>query len=374
MTSSIPEKPSLPSWSDFISISPPRPLMCWLLPRESGFNHPCFKGLVSSNIPCLCSRKQRKDSELAVAYLRRSDTPTHSPAKSTTVPSCNDLILCAKHEEASELSRLEHWGGSELCVPSQIPHARPVEEARDAAVFADLEDGAEVAGDEGGGGAVAFGEGGGRAEIGAGEGVHIVAQNRAEGEQPAVGIGDEGAVQTGQGLEHGGVELGHRTTTGQVMDRPLGQGLDERRDRDVTGVTRSSLAGGSLLLCQAEERKRSRRRFSIDRVCKGGGSRLGVELELEHIVRSNQPADCPRGVGDDNKQASLTLLGKVERRLKEHAGQTGIGDRPFPERKLGLRVEHPPAAVGEDKRLHSTGEHLDLLVRAEHEADMAACP
>src|SRR5208337_2298590 len=50
------------------------------------------------------------------------------------------------------------------------------------------------------------------------------------------------------------------------------------------------------------------------------------------------------------------------------------GYRPFPERKLRFRVEHPPAAVGEDKRLHSSGEHLDLLVWAEHQADMAAGP
>src|SRR5208282_5769336 len=84
--------------------------------------------------------------------------------------------------------------------------------------------------------------------------------------------------------------------------------------------------------------------------------------------------DCPRGVGDDDKQASLTLLGKVERRLKEHAGQPGIGYRPFPERELRFRVEHPPAAVGEDERLYSTGEYFDLLVRAEHEADVAARP
>ena len=102
--------------------------------------------------------------------------------------------------------------------------------------------------------------------------------------------------------------------------------------------------------------------------------RLGVEFELEHVMGSDQPADRPRGIGDDDKQASLALLGKVERRLKEHVGQSGIGYRPFPERKLRFRVEHPPAAVGEDKRLHSTGEHLDLLVRAEHQADMAAGP
>ena len=45
---------------------------------------------------------------------------------------------------------------------------------------------------------------------------------------------DEGAVETGQGLEHGGVELGHRTTPRQVMNRAFGQGLDESGDRDVS--------------------------------------------------------------------------------------------------------------------------------------------
>ena len=105
-----------------------------------------------------------------------------------------------------------------------------------------------MAGNQSGCGAGTFGEGGGRCKIATGEGVRIVTQNRAEGEQPAVGIGDEGTVETSQGLQHGGVEPGHRITTGQVMDRLLGQGLDKRGYRDFTRVARSDRAGRSLLL------------------------------------------------------------------------------------------------------------------------------
>src|SRR5207244_5224066 len=41
-----------------------------------------------------------------------------------------------------------------------------------------------------------------------------------------------------------------------------------------------------------------------------------------------------------------------------------------PEGEFRFRVQHSPAAVGEDKSLHSASENFDLLVRAENQANM----
>src|SRR5438128_1711342 len=83
----------------------------------------------------------------------------------------------------------------------QVPDAGTVEEAGDDSVFADLEDGSEPAGDEGCRGAGPFG--GDRP----GEGGGIVAEDGAEGEQPPGAVGRQRAVEPGQGLEDGRVEV-----------------------------------------------------------------------------------------------------------------------------------------------------------------------
>ena len=72
-------------------------------------------------------------------------------------------------------------------IPLQIPHPLPVEEARDDAVLADLQDRAELAGGQRGGGAGAFDDGGGRGGVRAEQGMGVVAEDGAEGQQPAAG-------------------------------------------------------------------------------------------------------------------------------------------------------------------------------------------
>ena len=86
----------------------------------------------------------------------------------------------------------------------------------------------------------------------------------------------------------------------------------------------------------------------------------------------DQAADGVRGLRDDDEQAALALLGEVEGRLEEDAGERGVAHRAFPQGELRFGVEHAPAAVGEDEGLDAAGEDLDLLVRAEHQADVAA--
>ena len=72
--------------------------------------------------------------------------------------------------------------GRSFCVTRlarlQIPHSRTVEETRNDAVLADLEDRAEAAGDECGGGAGTFGHGGSRSESGP-EGMGVMPEDRA---------------------------------------------------------------------------------------------------------------------------------------------------------------------------------------------------
>ena len=115
---------------------------------------------------------------------------------------------------------------------SEVPDAGAVEEAGDDAVFAHLEDGSEPAGDERGGGPRAFdgdrlGERGG-----------IVAEDRPEGDQPAGAIGDERAVEAGEGLDDRGVE---------VEDGPARGGpADGAASRTAWGaISRPTALGGS---------------------------------------------------------------------------------------------------------------------------------
>src|SRR4051812_21142442 len=83
---------------------------------------------------------------------------------------------------------------------SEIPRPRAVEEAGDDAVLADLQDGSELAGDERRGGPGAFGGDRG------GEAGGVVAEDGAEGEEPAGAVGCQGAVESGEGLEDGRCE------------------------------------------------------------------------------------------------------------------------------------------------------------------------
>ena len=74
------------------------------------------------------------------------------------------------------------------CTPTN-PTPRAVEETRNDAVLADLEDRAEAAGDECGGGAGTFGHGGSRCGIGAGQGMGVMPEDRTESEQGSPGVG-----------------------------------------------------------------------------------------------------------------------------------------------------------------------------------------
>ena len=205
---------------------------------------------------------------------------------------------------------------------SEVPDAGPVEEAGDDAVLADLEDGAEVAGDECGGGPGPFGGGGT-----GGERRGVVAEDRPEGEQPAGSIGRQGAIEAGQGFEDAGVELRHVPVAREVVQGTLGGGL-------------------------------------ADRVMTPGGR--------EDVVGRDQPADGGLRVGDHDEEAAVATLGEVERGLEEDAGQDRVGDGVFPDRELRRRVEDPPPAVREGERLLAAGEQLDLVVRAQDQADVAA--
>ena len=161
-----------------------------------------------------------------------------------------------------------------------------------------------------------------------------MAEDRAEGEEPAVAVGDRGAVEPGEGLEHGRVEVGDGAVAGQVVEGPLGQ----------------RVAGGQL-------------------------GRGGPEAsEATRSLRGDQAADGLERVGRRRRTAPLPRLGQVERGLEDHAGELRAADGLVPEGELGGRVEDPPAAVGEGERLRALGEELDLLVGAEHDADVARGP
>ena len=74
-----------------------------------------------------------------------------------------------------------------------------------------------------------------RALDGAGdlEGLGVDPEDGAEGEEAAVEVGHDGAVDAGDGLEDGGVEVEQALAADDVVERPLGQA-----GREVVGVLR----------------------------------------------------------------------------------------------------------------------------------------
>jgi hypothetical protein len=105
-----------------------------------------------------------------------------------------------------------------------------------------------------------------------------------------------------------------------------------------------------------------------EKVGRGTGGRV------DEVLGGDQAAEGVERTVDDDEQGPLPGLGQVQGRLEEDAGQVGPADRLGPRGELLRRVEHPPAAVREGERLGPVGEELDLLVRAQDDADVSRDP
>ena len=162
-----------------------------------------------------------------------------------------------------------------------------------------------IRGGQGGEGAGAF--------DGAGdlEGLGGDPEDRAEGQQAAVEVGHHGAVDAGDGLEDGGVEVEQALAADDVVQRPLGQ-----PGREVVGVV----------------------------------GVVGDDLLDDPVGRGDQLRDRGGGVAEDDEQGPLAVLAQVQRRLEDPRGQVGragLADGLAPGGELGRDVEQPPAGVAE---------------------------
>ena len=75
-------------------------------------------------------------------------------------------------------------------------------------------------------------------------------------------------------------------------------------------------------------------------------------------------------IAQHDEQRALPRVGEIDRRLEQPLGQRPMADRRLPHLVLRLQVEQVPARVAEAEDLHALGEHLDLVRRAEHDADV----
>ena len=206
--------------------------------------------------------------------------------------------------------------------------------------------------------------------VGAGQRVGVVAEDGAEGQQAAGQVGHEGAVEAGEGFEDGGVELGHVAAAGEVVDRTLGQGLGIgwHRRQPAAAIRRPDrhLIEG---VEDAEEGERPGGGFGIDRVVGPVPGGSGTSRTSWGAIR--RPMAC-EGSETTTSRPPWRSSARSRAVWKSTRASEGIAHHAFPQGEFRFRVEHPPAAMSEDERLDAAGEDLDLLVRAEHQADVAA--
>src|SRR5579864_4765979 len=100
---------------------------------------------------------------------------------------------------------------SQTQIRSEVPDEVSVQEAGDQAVFAHLQDRAEVAGSHGSGRACPLGGG----QVGQIRG--IVAEDGSKGDQSAGRVSHERSVDAGQRFQNGRIETSHAPATGQVV-------------------------------------------------------------------------------------------------------------------------------------------------------------
>ena len=96
----------------------------------------------------------------------------------------------------------------------------------------------------------------------------------------------------------------------------------------------------------------------------------GVARSVELIAGCHQHRQRSRRIAQHHEERSLTSIGEVDRRLKQSLREAAVADRCGPYLVLRLEVEQMPARVAEAEHLHALGEQLDLMGRAEHDADV----
>ena len=161
----------------------------------------------------------------------------------------------------------------------------------------------------------------------------VVAEDRAEGEEPPGAVGRQGAVEAGEGLEDGRVEVDDRPAPGQVMQGPLGQ----------------RVAGGQL------------------------GGRAAGDVVGEQVVGRDQPADRVARVGRRRRTAPPCRPSARSRavwnRTRASRGSATAASQTA-NFAAGSRIRQRPWAKA--NACEPAGEQLDLLVRAQDQADVPA--
>ena len=168
------------------------------------------------------------------------------------------------------------------------------------------------------------------------EGLRRDPEDGAEGQEPAVAVGDDGSVDPGEGLQDGRVDLGEPSAPDDVVERPLGQ-----PGREVVGVL--GVVDGDFL--------------------------------VDPVGRRDQLGDRGGGVAEDDEEGPLAVLAQVEPGLEDLRGQVDAGRVPdglAPGGELGRNVQEPPAGVAEGERQAAPGKDLDLLRGGQNQADVAA--
>src|SRR5205823_2781692 len=72
-----------------------------------------------------------------------------------------------------------------------------------------------------------------------------------------------------------------------------------------------------------------------------------------------------------DEERPLSRIGKIERGLQHTFGERWIADDRCPQLMLRLEIQQVPSRIAEAEHLHAFGEHLDLVIRAEDDADVA---
>ena len=165
------------------------------------------------------------------------------------------------------------------------------------------------------------------------ERVGVVAEDRAEGEQAAGAVG----------------------RPGRRRGRPGPRG---RRGR---GRSRRGRGPGSGGPAWPAGRRGSARR----------AARRGPRRASRSCGAISRPTAAP-GSSTTTNRPPWRSSARSRAVWKRTRASARVGHRACPDGELRRRVEHPPAAVGEGERLDAAGEELDLLVRAQDQADVAA--
>jgi len=104
---------------------------------------------------------------------------------------------------------------------------------------------------------------------------------------------------------------------------------------------------------------------------RGSARAADLRRRSEQIGRGHQPIDLRRIVHHE-KEAAAPVLGQIERHREQPVGERTPPERAAPHALLLGGVAEAPHAVEEVEHLDTAGERLDLAVRGEDQAQVAA--